>query len=104
MAGGIFALSHGFASLQDLAWTTSGKAVLITVLGGIGTIWGGPIGAAVVVLLEDWLSSTGFEGIGIITGSIFVAIVLLFRRGLWGTAVVAARAATARLVNRGRDA
>lgn len=103
LAGGIFAISHGFASLQDLAWTTSGKAVLITVLGGIGTIWGGPVGAAVVVMLEDWLASTGFDGIGIVTGTIFVAIVLLFRRGLWGTVVVAVRATTTRIRNRGRE-
>ena len=85
LAGGVFSVSHGFASLQELNWTTSGKVVLITVLGGIGTIWGGPIGAAIMVLLEDKLTSSGFEGIGIITGSIFVLIVLLFRHGIWGT-------------------
>ena len=85
LAGGVFSVSHGFASLQELAWQTSGKVVLITVLGGIGTLWGGPLGAAVVVLLEDQLASSGFEGIGIITGSIFILIVLLFRKGIWGT-------------------
>ena len=86
LAGGVFAISHGFASLQELNWTTSGKVVLITVLGGIGTLWGGPLGAALVVLLEDQLASSGFNGIGIITGAIFVVIVLLFRHGIWGTA------------------
>ena len=86
LAGGVFSISHGFASLQELVWTTSGKVVLITVLGGIGTLWGGPIGAAVVVLLEDRLASSGFNGIGIITGTIFVVIVLAFRHGIWGTA------------------
>jgi branched-chain amino acid transport system permease protein len=86
LAGGVFAISHGFASLQELDWTTSGKVVLITVLGGIGTLWGGPLGAAIVVSLEDWLASSGFEGSGIILGSIFVVIVLLFRHGIWGTA------------------
>ncbi|KGN42239.1 branched-chain amino acid ABC transporter permease [Knoellia aerolata] len=85
LAGGVFSVSHGFASLQELVWQTSGKVVLITVLGGIGTLWGGPLGAAVVVLLEDYLASSGFNGIGIITGSIFVLIVLLFRKGIWGT-------------------
>ena len=49
----LFAISHGFASLQELHWTTSGKVVLITVLGGIGTLWGGLVGAGVVVPLED---------------------------------------------------
>ena len=86
LAGGVYSTSHGFASLQELDWTTSGKVVLIAVLGGIGTLWGPPIGAAVVVLLEDRLSSSGFEGTGIITGAIFVVIVLLFRHGIWGTA------------------
>jgi branched-chain amino acid transport system permease protein len=86
LAGGVYAISHGFASLQELNWTTSGKVVLITVLGGIGTLWGGPVGAVVVVTLEDKLASSGFEGTGIILGSIFVVIVLLFRHGIWGTA------------------
>jgi branched-chain amino acid transport system permease protein len=85
LAGGVFAIGHGFTSLQELEWTTSGKVVLITVLGGIGTLWGGPLGAAIVVTLEDRLTSSGFEGTGIILGSIFVVIVLLFRHGIWGT-------------------
>ena len=86
IAGGVFAISHGFVSLQELDWTTSGKVVLMTVIGGMGTLWGGPVGAAVIVLLEDSLATSGFDGIGIITGSIFVICVLLFRRGIWGTA------------------
>ncbi len=86
LAGGLFAISHGFASLQELDWRTSGKVVLITVLGGIGTLWGGPVGAAIVVLLEDQLATSGFEGVGIITGTIFVVVVLVFRRGVWGSA------------------
>lgn len=85
LAGGLFAISHGFVSLQEVAWQTSGKVVLVTVLGGIGTLWGGIIGAAIIVLLEDYLATSGFDGIGIITGSIFILIVLLFRRGVWGT-------------------
>ncbi|MBK7624859.1 MAG: branched-chain amino acid ABC transporter permease [Kineosporiaceae bacterium] len=86
IAGGVFAISHGFASLQELYWTTSGKVVLITVLGGIGTLWGGVVGAALVVLLEDQLVTSGFNGIGIITGAVFILVVLAFRRGIWGTA------------------
>lgn len=85
LAGGVFAISHGFVSLQEVDWTTSGKVVLMTVLGGMGTLWGGPIGAAIIVLLEDNLASAGFEGIGIITGTIFIVCVLLFRKGIWGT-------------------
>jgi branched-chain amino acid transport system permease protein len=86
LAGGVFSISHGFASLQELIWTTSGKVVLITVLGGIGTLWGAVVGAALVVTLEDQLASSGFNGIGIVTGAIFVIIVLAFRHGIWGTA------------------
>jgi len=85
IAGGLFAISHGFVSLQEVIWNTSGKVVLITVLGGIGTLWGGILGAIVIVVLEDQLASSGFEGIGIITGTVFVIVVLLFRRGIWGT-------------------
>lgn len=85
LAGGVFSISHGFASLQELYWTTSGKVVLITVLGGIGTLWGSTVGAALVISLEDRLASSGFEGVGIITGAVFIVVVLAFRRGIWGT-------------------
>lgn len=85
LAGGVFAISHGFVALPELHWTTSGEVVLITVLGGIGTLWGGILGAAVVVTMADQLASSGFDGIGIITGSVFIVVVLLFRRGIWGT-------------------
>jgi branched-chain amino acid transport system permease protein len=85
-AGGLFAIGHGFASLDGVYWTTSGQVVMMVVLGGIGTLWGGAIGAALVVQLQDFLATAGFEQTGIVTGSIFIAIVLLFRRGVWGTA------------------
>jgi branched-chain amino acid transport system permease protein len=85
LAGGVFAISHGFVALGELHWTTSGEVVLVTVLGGIGTLWGGVVGAAVIVIMSDELASSGFDGIGIITGTVFVTVVLLFRRGLWGT-------------------
>jgi branched-chain amino acid transport system permease protein len=86
LAGGLFAISHGFASLQEVYWTTSGKAVMMVVLGGIGTLWGSALGAALVVQLEDYLSTAGFDAIGLITGAVFVLTVLLFRRGIWGSA------------------
>jgi branched-chain amino acid transport system permease protein len=85
LAGGLFAISHGFVSLQEVNWTTSGKVVLITVLGGIGTLWGGIAGSGIIIMLEDYMSTAGFDGIGIVTGGVFVAVVLLFRRGVWGT-------------------
>ncbi|MET8141140.1 branched-chain amino acid ABC transporter permease [Sphaerisporangium sp. NPDC005288] len=86
LAGGLFAIGHGFASLESVYWTTSGQVVMMVVLGGIGTLWGGVLGAALVVELNDYLVTSGFEGIGIVTGTIFVIIVLVFRRGIWGTA------------------
>lgn len=87
LGGGLFAMGHRFVSLDTLHWTTSGKAVIVVVLGGIATLWGGVLGAAAVVRLEDWLSFSGFEQIGLVTGGIFVLAVLLFRRGVWGTVV-----------------
>jgi branched-chain amino acid transport system permease protein len=96
IGGGLFAVAHGFVSLDTLHWSTSGEAVIMVVLGGIGTLWGAVVGAGLVVALKDQLSVAGFEAIGLITGAIFVLVVLLFRRGLWGTA----RA----LVQRGRRA
>jgi branched-chain amino acid transport system permease protein len=92
LGGGLFALGHRFVSLDTLHWTTSGKAVIVVVLGGIGTLWGGVLGAGILVRLEDWLSFSGFEAINLVTGTIFVLVVLLFRRGIWGSvAALAAR-------------
>ncbi|MEV4133632.1 branched-chain amino acid ABC transporter permease [Dactylosporangium sp. NPDC049742] len=91
LGGGLFAVAHGFVSLDVVHWTTSGKGVVLVVLGGIGTLWGGVVGAALVVNLEDQLSQAGFTLIGLVTGGIFVLVVLLFRRGLWGSAVALVR-------------
>ncbi|HET6625276.1 MAG TPA: branched-chain amino acid ABC transporter permease [Nocardioidaceae bacterium] len=85
VAGGIYAVGHGFASLQEVYWTTSGKVVVMTVLGGMGTLWGALLGAGIVVQLEDYLATAGIDANGIVTGSIFVITVLLFRKGIWGT-------------------
>ncbi len=83
-------------------WTTSGKVVIMTVLGGIGTLWGSVIGAALIVQVEDYVATSGIQigplnitGPGLITGIIFVVVVLLFRRGVWGT--------VAHLLRRRRD-
>ena len=81
LAGSLYAIGNSFASLELLHWTTSGSAVLMTVLGGMGTLWGGPIGAAIVLLLEDSVSNFT-EAPGVVTGAILIAIVLGFRRGL----------------------
>ncbi|MEV0643782.1 branched-chain amino acid ABC transporter permease [Phytomonospora sp. NPDC050363] len=87
LAGGLYAISHGFASLQEVNWTTSGKVVIMVVLGGIGTLWGPGLGSLIMVQLNDFLSTAGFDGIELVTGGVLIVIVLLFRRGLWGTVV-----------------
>ena len=97
LGGGLFAMAHRFVALDTLHWTTSGKAVIIVVLGGIGTLWGGVAASALVVRLEDWLAFAGFEQVGLVTGAIFVVAVLLFRRGLWGTLAPLARRVSSRL-------
>lgn len=85
LAGSLFAIGHGFASLDNLHWSKSGEVVLMAVLGGIGTLWGSVLGAALVLLLRDWLSGIT-DASGIVTGAVFVALVLGFRRGIWATA------------------
>jgi branched-chain amino acid transport system permease protein len=85
LGGGLFAVAHEFVALDVLHWTTSGKAVIVVVLGGIGTLWGPVVGAALITRLEDWLGFAGFEQVNLVTGAIFVVAVLLFRRGIWGT-------------------
>ena len=86
IAGGVYAIGHGFASLQEVYWTTSGKVVVMNILGGMGTLWGPVLGAAIIVMLEDYLATAGIDAIGVVTGAIFVVTVLVFRRGIWGTA------------------
>ncbi|MFB9838582.1 branched-chain amino acid ABC transporter permease [Actinoallomurus acaciae] len=85
LAGGLFTVGHGFVSLEEVYWTTSGQVVMMVVLGGIGTLWGGVIGAGLIVELGDYLSTAGFEETGIVTGTVFAVTVLVFRRGIWGT-------------------
>jgi branched-chain amino acid transport system permease protein len=92
LAGSLYSLGHGFAALELGDWRTSGIVVMMVILGGIGTFWGSVIGAALVLLLRDWLS-TWTDAWGVVTGIIFVIVVLSFRRGIWGTLV---RASTAR--------
>jgi branched-chain amino acid transport system permease protein len=82
LAGSLYALGHGFASLDLLHWSTSGEVVLMTVLGGLGTLWGGVLGAAVFLLLRDSLS-TITDASGVVTGAVFIVMVLGLRRGLW---------------------
>jgi branched-chain amino acid transport system permease protein len=84
LAGSLFALSHGFAALEVVHWTTSGQAVMMTILGGIGTLFGGMLGAGLVLLLRDWLS-TWTDAWGVVTGAIFIVVILSFRQGILGS-------------------
>jgi len=62
----------------------------------VGTLWGSLVGAALIVLVEHRLSLAGFEATDVVIGSIFVVVVLLFRRGIWGTVAHRLRERSAR--------
>lgn len=83
MAGSTKALVFQLASLTDVYWTMSGEVVLMTLLGGMGTIFGPFVGAAVIVTMQNYFASFG-AWVTILQGSIFVISVLLFREGIIG--------------------
>lgn len=99
LAGALKTVVLGFETLTDVHWTMSGLVILMTLVGGMGTLAGPILGAFLVVALEnklgdvgnflaekthvEWFASLG-ESVGIVTGLIFVACVLLFRRGIVG--------------------
>jgi len=83
LAGSLKALVLQFASLSDVHWHRSGEVVLMTLLGGMGTVMGPSVGALVVVALENALAGVG-SWVTVITGAVFVACVLAFRRGIVG--------------------
>jgi branched-chain amino acid transport system permease protein len=83
LAGGVKALVFQFATLTDVTWQMSGEVILMTLLGGIGTLIGPIFGAGLVVTLQNYLATSDFP-VTIITGVVFMVCVLLFRRGLIG--------------------
>ena len=99
LAGSLKTLVLGFATLSDVHWTASGQVILMTLVGGLGTLSGPLLGSAVVVLLEnkigelghaiagltgiEWFTTLG-ESVTMVTGLIFVICVLAFRRGIMG--------------------
>ncbi|MGN8082566.1 branched-chain amino acid ABC transporter permease [Variovorax sp. 22077] len=99
LAGSLKTLVLGFATLSDVHWTASGQVILMTLVGGLGTISGPLVGSAVVVLLEnkigelgsflarvtsvEWFNTLG-ESVTMVTGLIFVICVLAFRKGIMG--------------------
>ncbi|MCJ8521591.1 branched-chain amino acid transport system permease protein [Pseudorhizobium tarimense] len=83
LAGGVKSLVFQFATLTDVAWQMSGEVILMTLLGGIGTLIGPIFGAGLVVTLQNYLATSDFP-VTIITGVVFMVCVLLFRRGIIG--------------------
>jgi len=83
LAGSLRAVVNQFAALPDAHWHTSGAVVLMTLLGGLGTVMGPSVGALLVVTLENQLAGWG-SWVTVITGAVFVACVVAFRRGVVG--------------------
>ena len=83
LAGSLKAVVLQFASLSDVHWHRSGEVVLMTLLGGMGTMVGPSVGALLVVTLENYLAAAG-SWVTVITGAVFVVSVLAFRRGIVG--------------------
>jgi branched-chain amino acid transport system permease protein len=83
VAGGTNALVFQLASLTDVHWTMSGEVVLMTLLGGLGTVFGPVVGAFIVITLENYLAQLG-AWVTVVQGAIFVVCVLTFRRGVVG--------------------
>ncbi|WP_420340842.1 branched-chain amino acid ABC transporter permease [Thioclava atlantica] len=83
LAGSTKAMVFQFASLTDAHWQMSGEVILMTLLGGMGTIFGPVVGAFIVVTLQHVLSGIG-SWVQVVIGATFIACVLLFRRGIVG--------------------
>ena len=83
LAGATKAIVFQLASLTDVDWPMSGEVVLMTLVGGLGTVFGPVAGAFFVVSLENYLTQIG-QWVLVVQGVIFVACVLLFRRGIVG--------------------
>ena len=83
LAGATKALVFQLASLTDAHWSMSGEVVLMTLLGGLGTVFGPVVGAFIVITMENYLAQLG-AWVTISQGIIFVLCVLAFRRGVVG--------------------
>ena len=83
VAGATKSLVFGIATLTDVHWSMSGEVVLMTLVGGLGTVFGPVIGAAVIVGMQNYLAELG-AWVTVIQGVIFVVCVLAFRRGIVG--------------------
>ena len=83
LAGAVKVLVAQNASLTDVHWTMSGEVVLMTLVGGLGTVFGPVVGAFVIIAMQQYLAGFG-QWVTVIQGAIFVICVLTFRRGVVG--------------------
>jgi branched-chain amino acid transport system permease protein len=83
LAGGTKAIVFQLASLTDVHWGMSGEVILMTLIGGIGTVFGPIVGAVIFIALENYLSQLG-SWVMVVEGAIFVVCVVAFRRGIVG--------------------
>lgn len=83
LAGSMKAIAFQIAALSDVHWSMSGEPVLMTLIGGIGTIFGPLVGAVIIVSMQNFLAHLG-EWVTVVQGSIFVVCVLVFREGIVG--------------------
>jgi len=83
LAGATKAIVFQLATLTDVTWQMSGEVVLMTLVGGLGTVFGPIVGAAVIITMQNYLARFG-EWVLVIQGVIFVVTVLVFRRGIIG--------------------
>ena len=84
LAGSLKTLIMGFATLSDVHWSMSGEVILMTLLGGMGTLFGPVMGAGIVISLQDTLADKVGSWVTVIIGVIFVLCVLAFRKGVVG--------------------
>ena len=83
LAGAVKSQIFQLASLSDVHWTMSGEVVLMTLVGGLGTVFGPIVGAAVIISMQNYLAELG-SWVTVVQGVIFVVCVLAFRRGIVG--------------------
>jgi len=97
LAGATKAMVFQLASLTDVTWQMSGEVVLMTLVGGMGTVFGPTVGAAIIIYMQNYLAGFG-EWVLVIQGAIFVVAVLIFRRGVVGELIALVRRRTSKTV------
>lgn len=83
LAGALKALLFQFATLADVSWQMSGEVILMTLIGGIGTLAGPVVGAGILIGMQNFLATSGLP-VTMVLGGTFMVCVLLFRRGVVG--------------------